>query len=196
MITGRVIEYRLAVLGLSGSGKTSFVKKICYGELISDPPSTEEYQDTAIFDKTFVYLWDFPQQCINSENASDLIVGFGGAVYLFDCSDLSRLEESRLYLEDLMKSPALNDLPLIVLCTKVDLVEDQSLLKPAFIVKELMVNLKKAQCVLFSSKTGDGIDQFQQWIINGAKPAHMTEVGEDQTSSNFVSQTNLGVKLK
>ena len=191
MITGKVTEYRLAVFGLPNSGKTSFVKRICYGSLFSDPPSTEEYQDTALFDKTFVYLWDFPKQCVDSSNAADVVVGFGGAIYIFDCSELSKLDESRVYLENLMKSNVLNDLPLLIVCTKIDLIEDPSQIKPSLIMKDLMSNIKKTQCILFSSATGTGIDQFQQWIVNAAKPAHMSEVGEDQTSSNFVSQTNL-----
>jgi GTPase SAR1 family protein len=191
MITGKVTEYRLAVLGLTNSGKTSFVKRVCYGSFFSEPPSTDEYQDTALFDKTFVYLWDFPQQCINSSNANDIIFGFGGAVYLFDCSDFSKLEESRVYLEDLMKSPVINNLPLLIICSKIDLVQDPTEIKPSLIMKDLMSNLKKTQSIVFSSSNGDGILQFHQWIINAAKPSHMNEIGENQTSSSFVSQTKL-----
>lgn len=193
MISGQVTEYRLAVFGLSGSGKTSFVKKICYGDMGETTPTTEEFQDTAIFDKTFVYLWDFPQQLVSSANADDIIIGFGGAVFVIDSTELSKIDQIREYFEDLQKSICIGDLPFIFLCSKMDLVEDESLVKPSAIVKEVMKNTKKFQCILFSSKTGEGIDQFQQWIINSAKSAFSTTFSPDQTSSNFVSQTNMKV---
>ncbi|EAY02493.1 hypothetical protein TVAG_020460 [Trichomonas vaginalis G3] len=193
MISGQVTEYRLAVFGLQGAGKTSFVKKICYGDMGQTEPTTEEYQDTAIFDKTFVYLWDFPQQYVSSSNADDIIIGFGGAIFIIDATQLSKIEEIREYFEDLMKSHLISDIPFIFLCTKMDLVEDETQVKPTVIVKEIMKNTKKFQCILFSSKTGEGIDQFQHWIVNFAKPAFQSNFSPDQTSSNFVSQTNMKV---
>jgi len=164
----RVVEYRIGICGLTGSGKTSIIKKICYDILANDPPTTEEYQDTATWDNYFVYFWDFPPSILTSSTADDKIIGFGGIIYVLDVNRPDLYEESRLYLEDIMKSSEISNLPLLIICSKVDLVEDPILIKPSTLMNDLTINMKKAQCIMFSAKTGEGTEEIQQWILKSA----------------------------
>ena len=69
-----------------------------------------------------------------------------------------------------MNNTNLINLPMLIICSKVDLVDDLYNIKPSTLMNELTINLKKAQCILFSSKTGYGIEELNQWIFNSVKP--------------------------
>lgn len=183
----KINEYRLAIFGLDNVGKTSIIKRVCFDMMHEGPHSTEQYQDTAVFGNSFVYFWDFPQQTISSKNADYEIIGFGGVIFVLDATQVDKLDKDRQYIEDIMKSRAVNSLPLLILINKYDLVEDPSSFKAPHVMNDLLINLKKGHCILFSASTGYGIDDLQQWITKSARTTYMSDVMDNNGVSLYNS---------
>jgi GTPase SAR1 family protein len=169
----RFTEFRIAVVGLEGCGKSSLIQRLCTG-VFSDTPHTEtEQQSTALWDRTFVFFWEFPTAVLTDATSDELIVGFGGVVFLFDLNkiDPDGLQEAKVYLTSVMKHPSTANVPFVLVGTKSDLVEEFEEIRPSMLMSTLTEHVKKTQLLLISAKTESGIREVQEWILNRANPA-------------------------
>ncbi|OHT16237.1 hypothetical protein TRFO_41947 [Tritrichomonas foetus] len=203
MFQGRILEYRIAVFGLEGHGKSGVIQRLC-ANAFSDTPHTEaEQQSTAVWDNSFAYFWEFPPDQINSTTIDSIVIGFGAILFVFDINqiDNEQLEKTRLYLEDLMKSNDISNTPLLLVATKTDCMDSMLLsdIKPTKLMNSLTENLKKTQLIFFSAKEGRGAADVQQWILQRAVTTHVCEAGRTErtqrTQRGQTSQTASRAKL-
>lgn len=193
MIEGKILEYRIAVVGLQGQGKSGLIQRLC-ANIFSVTPHTEtEQQSTAVWENSFVYLWEFPPDQVNGQNIDSIVVGFSGLIFVFDLSTISKpdFDKSRLYLEDLMSSKSISSIPFLLVGAKTDLIEDISEIKPSKLMSTLTENLRKTQLIFFSAKEEKGINEIQQWILEKALTIHESEVIKSERGSQKSAKSNV-----
>lgn len=193
MIEGKIFEYRIAVFGLQGQGKSGLIQRLC-ANAFSDTPHTEsEQQSTAVWENSFTYFWEFPPDQVNGQNVDSIVVGFSGIIFVFDLSTInkSEFEKSRLYLEDIMNSKSMPSIPFLLIGTKLDLIDDLSIIKPSKLMSTLTENLKKTQLIFFSAKEERGMNEIQQWILQRAIPVHESELVKSERSTQRSAKSNV-----
>lgn len=193
MIEGKIFEYRIAVFGLQGQGKSGLIQRLC-ANAFSDTPHTEsEQQSTAVWENSFTYFWEFPPDQVNGQNVDSIVVGFSGIIFVFDLSTInkSEFEKSRLYLEDIMNSKSMSSIPFLLIGTKLDLIDDLSIIKPSKLMSTLTENLKKTQLIFFSAKEERGMNEIQQWILQRAIPVHESELVKSERSTQRSAKSNV-----
>lgn len=192
MIDGKISEYRIAVLGLQGQGKSGLIQRLC-ANAFSDTPHTEsEQQSTAVWENSFVYFWEIPTDQVNGQNADSIVVGFSSIIFVFDLTTInsSDFDKSRLYLEDLMKAKSISSIPFLIVGTKADLIDDITEIKPSKLMGTLTENLKKTQLIFFSAKEERGATEIQNWILQRALTVHECEVAQSDKSSQLSLKSN------
>ena len=179
---GSTLEYRIGVFGLPSAGKTSLIHKLCnYYDDNLDPTMNEE-QYTMIIQNYFIYFWDFPKHILTPKSAPDHLIGFGGLLFVFNIlDDISLVRE---FFESMIQVEALQNIPLLLIGTKFDLVpeEDQQIYNPSPIMNNITIHFKKTQCIFVSSQTGQGLDEIVEWI---QKRAISLDVCENQVFENI-----------
>ena len=193
MIEGKIFEYRIAVFGLQGQEKSGLIQRLC-ANAFSDTPHTEsEQQSTAVWENSFTYFWEFPPDQVNGQNVDSIVVGFSGIIFVFDLSTInkSEFEKSRLYLEDIMNSKSMSSIPFLLIGTKLDLIDDLSIIKPSKLMSTLTENLKKTQLIFFSAKEERGMNEIQQWILQRAIPVHESEFVKSEKSTQRSAKSNV-----
>jgi GTPase SAR1 family protein len=166
-VMSRVTQFRIAVVGLESSGKSGIIQRLAVGTFSDTPHTESEEQSTCVWDKSFVFIWEFPASELTTDTAESSIVGFGGIIFAFDLSQ-SDLKQSKSYLASIVQSQAISKVPLLLVGTKSDLVANPSELKPSFLMNELTENLKKTQLLLTSAKDGEGFAEIKEWIQSHA----------------------------
>lgn len=193
MIEGKVLEYRIAVFGLQGQGKSGLIQRLCANVFTLTPHTETEQQSTAVWENSFVYLWEFPPDQVNGQNIDSIVVGFSAIIFVFDLTaiDKSNFEKSRLYLEDLMSSKSISSIPFLLVGSKMDLIEDLSDIKPSKLMSALTENLRKTQLVFFSAKDERGVNDIQQWILQKALLIHESEIIVTERGICLSSRSNI-----
>lgn len=167
-------EFRIAVCGLSGSGKSALIARICDGFYDNTQKTETEDEKTVLCNESFLNFWDFPDHVLKSDTADSLIVGFSCMLFLCDLS-MEEPTEAEVYLKSLMKTQAFMDLPYLIVATKTDLLSDPNHYKPAQLLKFLTHSLQRTQCVPVSSVDGSGIDGVLQWIYANGREIDIFE---------------------
>jgi GTPase SAR1 family protein len=165
-------EFRIAVVGPEGSGKSALIQRLTT-DLFLDTPHTEtEEQSTALWDRTFVFFWEFPAASLTETTIDELIVGFGGVMFLFDLTqiDPEGLEAAKAYLTCVMSPASTANIPYLLVGTKADIVEEFEEIRPSLLMNTLTENVKKTQLLLISAKTEAGIPEVREWIVGRANP--------------------------
>lgn len=191
MEKGRVQEFRIAVLGMTGKGKSSLIQRLTKNVFSETPHTEEEQHSTVVWDNSFVYFWEFPPDVLTPENFDVTVVGFGGFIYVFDLTETAteEFQSTKEYLEELMKNDVIANIPYLLVGTFLDNIEDLTDLKPSKLMSTLTENLPKTQLILCSSQSGQGIAEIQQWIVNRAQVASTNEMKVNQTSSMIFNKT-------
>ena len=177
MITGRIFEFRIAVVGLEGVGKSSLIKRMCSGVFGETEHTNTEQQSTAVRDNTFIYLWEFPMDYLTEEKMELTLVGFDGVIFVFDMNEFDTdFPKTKAYLRKLMESPFFNKLPYLLVGTKIDTVKNYDDVIPAKVMTSITEGLKKTEIVLISAKDQDTFPGIEDWINEGVNPEHVTGV--------------------
>ena len=184
MIAGKVYEFRVAVVGLEGAGKSGVIRRICAGSFAETEHTETEQQSTSIRDDIFTYFWEFPPAQLDGADLEVLVVGFSAIIFVFDINEVStQFSKSKAYLQQLMQSPVLNSLPYLLVGAKLDTLAEPLEQTPSQIMKCLTENLKKTQIALTSARDGTGMSDIDQWIRERANPTRISEVTAGHTGS-------------
>jgi GTPase SAR1 family protein len=170
-------QFRIAVIGLEGRGKSALIQRLCTNVFAETPHTETEQQSTAVWDQTFVFFWEFPAASLDASNVDSLVVGFGGILFVFDLLHLEgeEWERSRSYLATLMSHPFLANTPYLLIGTKADLVEELQEIHPPLVMNALTENLRKTQLIFCSSKTEMGLTEIMGWIKARANTSSVSE---------------------
>lgn len=165
---------KLIVAGDGGVGKTCFMNRYCNDIFDSNSALTKgiDFFCNTIKNNDAEYvlsLFDFGGQEQFRFMLSDFVKGARGAFYLFDLTRLSTLDKMNEWFEIIESN---SEIPVLLLGTKRDLVDDETLKS----IEEHVLSLinQYYSCIDYmeiSSKTGENITEAVELLIS--KIAHI-----------------------
>ncbi|KAK3228344.1 hypothetical protein Dsin_000225 [Dipteronia sinensis] len=147
-------EMRILMVGLDNSGKTTIVLKINGEDMSVIGPTLGFNINTITYQKTIRSYWR------NYFEQTD------GLVWVVDSSDLRRLDDCKMELDNLLKEERLSGASLLILANKQDI---KGALTPAEIAKvlnlEAMDRTRHWKIVGCSAYTGEGLLEGFDWLV-------------------------------
>ena len=178
---------QVLVLGLDGAGKTSIVHVLDKGEF-AEVPMTVSYNYTQLRKKKHKHfiIWDIGGQEKLRQTWRHYFFGIKVLVFVLDASDRQRLREAHHELHMLVEDEMLKDVPLLVLCNKMDVVRERiekgdteeeekgsHHLYPVYKSPEDVMDIIKKSfhdCkgtyMGVSAKSGEGIQETFEWLVS------------------------------
>ena len=165
-------EMELTLVGLQNSGKTTLVNVVATGGFSEDMIPTVGFNMRKVTKgKVTIKLWDLGGQPRFRSMWERYCRGVSAIVYVVDSADAENIAVSKTELHDLISTPALEKIPLLVLGNKNDLPESLG-------VDELIekLNLKalvdrEVCCYSISAKNSVNIDITIDWLIKHSRSA-------------------------
>lgn len=151
-------EYRILMLGLDNSGKTTALKSLA-GEDVSHITPTQGFNIKSVSQSGFkLNVWDIGGQKHIRPYWKNYYQNTDAIVYMVDSSDRARIDEAAEELSTLLDEELLASVPVLVYANKQDLLNAKT---AAEIMNDLdLVNAKSrwVHVEACSAKTGDGLE--------------------------------------
>ena len=162
-------EMEIAVLGLQGAGKSTFVDVINTGAYKEDMMPTVGFNmHKVVKGKVVIKVWDMGGQEKFRSMWERYCRGVEVIVFVVDAADAAKFPTAYKELTTLLSQPTLVRVPLLLLFNKSDL---KTAVSPNEIVKALAADQIKNRDVAYysiSCKTVANIDKTLDWIIKHA----------------------------
>ncbi len=158
-------EARLLVLGLDNSGKTTILKKLSDEDITHIMPTQGFNIKSLMRDGFKLNVWDIGGQKSIRPYWRNYYDQTDALIYVIDSADRRRMEESGVELQQLLDEERLSHVPLLVMANKQDLL---NALSEEEISAELgLFELRDRiwQILPCSAKTGDGLQEAMEWIV-------------------------------
>ena len=157
-------EARLLVLGLDNSGKTTILKKLS-DEDINHIMPTQGFNIKSLVHEGFkLNVWDIGGQKSIRPYWRNYYQHTDCLIYVVDSADRRRVEEAQTELKSLLDEEMLNDVPVLILANKQDLL---NALAPDELSDALGLNEERRTWHILgcSAKTGDGLQDAMEWVV-------------------------------
>ncbi|MFM7850683.1 MAG: ADP-ribosylation factor-like protein, partial [Flammeovirgaceae bacterium] len=165
-------ELELSILGLQNAGKTTLVNLLANNKFDEDTIPTIGFNFRKLQKgKVEFKLWDLGKNLIYlggqprfRDSWEKYCRTADAIVYVVDSSDIGNLDISKVQLHALLSNTTLENIPLLVLGNKCDLVESLTVQQ---VIERLDLNSIKDRlvaCYSISCKNGDNIDNVLKWL--------------------------------
>jgi len=162
-------EFRILMLGLDNSGKTTALKQLA-GEDINSITPTQGFNIKSVQSMGFkLNVWDIGGQKHIRPYWKNYYQNTDAIVYMFDSADKRRADEAAEELGSLLDEELLAGLPVLVFANKQDLL---NAMNAADVMKELGLTDCKDRWThvqACSAKTGEGLEDGMQRLIEQKK---------------------------
>eukprot|EP01006_Ploeotia_vitrea_P066358 TRINITY_DN94815_c0_g1_i1.p2 TRINITY_DN94815_c0_g1~~TRINITY_DN94815_c0_g1_i1.p2 ORF type:complete len:180 (+),score=92.46 TRINITY_DN94815_c0_g1_i1:21-560(+) len=159
-------EMQIAILGLQNAGKSSFVQVVNTGQFVEDMAPTIGFNMHKVKKgKVTIKVWDLGGQQRYRGMWERYCRGVDVIVFVVDASDQKMFQPAKKELNDLLGSPTLAHIPLLVLMNKNDL---KQAVEPNLIAQALdLASIEGRDVVYFSisCKEIKNIDVTLDWLI-------------------------------
>ncbi|WJX89857.1 ADP-ribosylation factor-like protein 2, variant 2 [Trifolium repens] len=159
-------EMRILMVGLDNSGKTTIVLKINGEDTSVISPTLGFNIKTITYQKYTLNIWDVGGQKTIRSYWRNYFEQTDGLVWVVDSSDLRRLDDCKMELDNLLKEERLSGSSLLILANKQDI---KGALAPAEIAKvlnlEAMDKSRHWMIVGCSAYTGEGLLEGFDWLV-------------------------------
>lgn len=160
----------LTLVGLDGSGKTSFAKLIAgvpFDEAAPSPHTAGFKLNKIQLGKSSIKIWDvgglpkyrpmWIRYCRNVKNI----------IFMVDSADEARIKEASIELKQLLSNPELNKVPILIIGNKRDL--PNSLNETELIARMELDEVTDRMICLFmmSNKNPDDASKALEWLARG-----------------------------
>ncbi len=192
-------EYRILIIGLDASGKTSILYKLKLNEIVTTIPTIGFNVETITYKQIDFTMWDTggcdkirPLFRHYFQNTQALI-------FVVDSHDRERLAEATDELWRLLSEDELNHVPILLYLNKIDIPNG---LQSSDINKQMKLNdIRNRQwilqpcCVL----TGEGLYEGLDWLMRALKSPHVVQPKpidvETKTSQSTMESSDSENKL-
>jgi len=152
-------EFRVLMLGLDNSGKTTALKKLA-GEDVSHITPTQGFNIKSVQQEGFkLNVWDIGGQKHIRPYWKNYYQNTDAIIYMIDSADRRRTDEAAEELTSLMEEEMLAGVPTLIFANKQDLL---NAMKAEELMKELELTTFKDRWISVqacSAKTGDGLEE-------------------------------------
>ncbi|KAI3853628.1 hypothetical protein MKW98_025145 [Papaver atlanticum] len=159
-------EMRILMVGLDNSGKTTIVLRINGEDTSVISPTLGFNIKTINYDKYTLNIWDIGGQKTIRSYWRNYFEQTDGLVWVVDSSDVRRLGDCKMELDNLLKEERLSGATLLILANKQDI---QGALTPLEIAKVLnldaMDKTRHWKIVGCSAYTGEGLLEAFDWMV-------------------------------
>lgn len=158
-------EMRLLMVGLDNSGKTTIVKKLSHEDITDISPTLGFNIKTMSFQGFKLNIWDIGGQKTLRPYWRNYYEKTDGLIWVVDSADLSRLQDCRQELQQLLKEERLFGATLLVLANKQDV---PSALGPQELEEVLdlkSISKRHVKIVACSAVTGQGLLEGMEWMV-------------------------------
>lgn len=159
-------EFRILMLGLDNSGKTTALKALA-GEDVSHITPTQGFNIKSVQHSGFkLNVWDIGGQKHIRPYWKNYYANTDAIVYMVDSADKRRIDEAAEELTSLLEEEQLSGVPVLVYANKQDLL---GAMKAEEIMKELELTSITDRWVHIeacSAKTGEGLESGMQKLMD------------------------------
>ncbi|KAL9671886.1 hypothetical protein QQ045_009459 [Rhodiola kirilowii] len=159
-------EMRILMVGLDNSGKTTIVLKINGEDTSVISPTLGFNIKTIVYDKYTLNIWDVGGQRTIRSYWRNYFEQTDGLIWVVDSSDLRRLDDCKMELDNLLKEERLSGASLLIFANKQDI---QGALTPSEIEKVLnldaMDKTRHWNIIGCSAYTGEGLLEGFDWLV-------------------------------
>lgn len=163
----KVKQINMTICGLDNAGKTTLMNYLIYGEFKSTMPTMGMNVNTIKLPKVHLTIFDLGGQSGFRFLWSDINEKSDALVYIVDCTDLERLEETKEAFHNIVNTQINDKLPALILLNKIDLPNKISLSEfiKYFELTKLTTKIQW-QCYETSAKTGEGLVEAFSYFID------------------------------
>lgn len=153
-------KFRVLMVGLDNSGKTTILYRVKIGEFISTIPTIGFNVESIVSNNAELTIWDVGGIDRIRALWRHYIEGTDGLIFVIDSSDISRITESKECLVSFLKDYELEKIPLLIILNKQDL---PGTISPMQLKEE--IDLKNEYVIIgCSGYTGDGLNDAISWL--------------------------------
>ena len=114
-------QCRILLLGLDNAGKTTILKNLCNEDPTETSPTRGFNVKTVQADSFKFNVWDIGGQKAIRQYWDNYYEGTDALVWVVDCADEPRLEETSLELTQILADPKMANVPVLIFANKQDL---------------------------------------------------------------------------
>ena len=158
-------KMRILMLGLDGSGKTTILYKLRFGEVISTIPTIGFNVETVDYKNVRFTVWDVGGQDKIRELWKHYYNDVDGIIFVVDAADHDRLDVVKMELSKLMNTYELRKTKFLIFANKYD--QTNALSANQLIDKIGLYGLgnQKKKVVSSCAKSGDGLYEGLDWLV-------------------------------
>jgi ADP-ribosylation factor-like protein 3 len=159
-------EARILVLGLDNSGKTTIMKRLSDEDIDSVMPTKGFNVKSLVQNGIALNMWDIGGQKSIRPYWRNYLDRTDALVYVIDSSDEKRMEETGIELDGLIGEDKLDNVPILIFANKQDLLNAYSAEEICEGLGLVNIDDRPWHIQACSAKTGEGLKEGMEWIIN------------------------------
>ncbi|XP_064615962.1 ADP-ribosylation factor-like protein 3 [Liolophura sinensis] len=159
-------ELRILLLGLDNAGKTTLLKSLA-SEDISHITPTQGFNIKTVQSSGFrLNVWDIGGQRKIRPYWKNYYENTDVLIYVIDCADQKRFEETSVELSELLDEEKLAGVPLLVYANKQDLLGAATANEIAEGLKLEHISDRKWQIQPCSATQSEGVKEGMEWVLS------------------------------
>lgn len=162
-------EMRILMLGLDAAGKTTILYKLKLGQSVTTIPTVGFNVETVTYKNVKFNVWDVGGQDKIRPLWRHYYTGTQGLIFVVDCADRDRIDESRQELHRIINDREMRDAIILIFANKQDLPDA---MKPHEIQEKLgLTRIRDRNWYVQPScaTTGDGLYEGLTWLTSNHK---------------------------
>ena len=161
------IDYRILMIGLDGSGKTTILYQLKMGETVKTIPTIGFNVETLDFKRANLTIWDVGGADKIRILWKHYFPDTEGLIFVIDSYDKDRIDESAEELKKLLSEEELKDCPVLIFANKQDL---NNVLAPGELTERLNLGYlgQNREWIVKGSSgtTGQGLKEGLDWLTD------------------------------
>ncbi|CAF1016679.1 unnamed protein product, partial [Adineta ricciae] len=187
-------QYRVLIMGLDASGKTTILYKLKLGETVTTIPTIGFNVETVTYKRTDLTFWDVGGRDKIRALIRHYFQNTQAIVYVIDANDRERLPEATEGLLKVLPEDELREIPILIYMNKMDL---KVSLTQEELIKEMRLNdirNRPWHVQPCSATHGDGIFEGLDWLMRAINsPSNFIKTQSTETTTeneNTYHETN------
>ncbi|CAF3691283.1 unnamed protein product [Rotaria socialis] len=182
-------EYRILIMGLDASGKTTILYKLKLNETVQTIPTIGFNVEVVLFNKASLTIWDVGGRDKIRPLIRHYFQNTQALIYVIDSNDKDRLPQTTEELWRVFDADDLINIPLLIYLNKTDL---PNAMKSEYIIQEMRLNsIKDRQWLLqpCCAWTGDGLYEGLSWLVRLLQSPHTSDTRYTPIESKSIIST-------